>query len=144
MFCELTFNFFYSPIDVFGFLQRVWIVTKLSWMCSETNVSEKLNIFRLVQLPFVSVGFAWRYAGLIVLCPLISGTWASADLDICVKRRGPAASPPYAGDTGDDCDECPGFFLPLSHLPIFLNLLSFSLPHSVFQGPLNLFWALLQ
>ena len=36
IFCELTFNFFDSPIDVFGFLKRVWIVTKYSWMSSET------------------------------------------------------------------------------------------------------------
>ena len=106
------------------------------------NVSEKLNVFRLVQLPFVSVGSAWRYGGLTVLCPLMSGTWASADLEIFTKRRGSAANPP--GILGDDCEECSGFFLPFPHLPVFRNLPSLSRPHCLSQGPLNLSWALLQ
>ena len=80
------------------------------------NVSEKLNVFRLVQLPFVSVGSAWRYGGLTVLCPLMSGTWASADLEIFTKRRGSAANPP--GIPGDDCEECSGFFFPF---PTYLS-----------------------
>lgn len=53
----------------------------------DINVSEKLNVFRLVQLPFLSVGSAWRYGGLPVLRPLMSGTWASADLEIFTKRN---------------------------------------------------------
>ena len=56
IFCEFTFNFFDSPNDAFGFLQRVWIVTKFSWMSSELT---KRNIL-ITKLTTSNIFICWR------------------------------------------------------------------------------------
>lgn len=98
-----------------------------------------INVFKLVQSALHIRGFCiCRYGGLAVLCRLMQRTWASTDLGICMRRGGPGANP--SGISRDDCSECSGLSLPFSLFPMLPSSLS---PH-LFQGPLTLFWVLLQ